>query len=71
MSLARLAADLSSSQGNFASFDVSIWIWMGFLALISVLLIIDLLVVTARRSLRDFQVDGRKITVGRMVHHSP
>jgi hypothetical protein len=44
---------------------------MGFLALISVLLIIDLLVVTARRSLRDFQVDGRKITVGRMVHHSP
>jgi hypothetical protein len=45
VSLARLAAESSSSQGNFASFDVSIWIWMGFLALISVLPIIDLLVV--------------------------
>ena len=44
MSLAVLA-ESSGSRENFASFDVPIWIWFAFLALISVLLIVDLLLV--------------------------
>jgi TerC family integral membrane protein len=43
--LAVLASQSSGSRENFASFDVPIWIWFGFLALISVLLIVDLLLV--------------------------
>ena len=45
MSLAVLASESSGSRDNFASFDVPIWIWFAFLALISVLLIVDLLLV--------------------------
>jgi tellurite resistance protein TerC len=45
VSLAVLASESSGSRDNFASFDVPIWIWFGFLALISVLLIVDLLLV--------------------------
>ena len=45
MSLAVLASESSGSRENFASFDVPIWIWFAFLALISVLLIVDLLLV--------------------------
>ena len=40
-----LASESSGSRDNFASFDVPIWVWFGFLALISVLLIVDLLLV--------------------------
>src|SRR4029453_1569847 len=40
--LALLASESSGSRDNFASFDVPIWIWFAFLALISVLLIVDL-----------------------------
>jgi tellurite resistance protein TerC len=43
--LAVLASESSGSRDNFASFDVPIWIWFAFLALISVLLIVDLLLV--------------------------
>jgi tellurite resistance protein TerC len=43
--LAVLASESSGSRENFASFDVPIWIWFAFLALISVLLIVDLLLV--------------------------
>jgi tellurite resistance protein TerC len=42
---ALLAPESSASRENFASFDVPIWIWFAFLALISVLLIVDLLLV--------------------------
>jgi tellurite resistance protein TerC len=45
MSLAVLASESSGSRENFASFDVPIWIWFAFLALISLLLIVDLLLV--------------------------
>ncbi len=45
MSLAVLASESSGSRGNFADFDVPIWIWLGFLALVSTLLIADLLLV--------------------------
>jgi tellurite resistance protein TerC len=45
VSLAVLASESSGSRENFASFDVPIWIWFAFLALISVLLIVDLLLV--------------------------
>jgi tellurite resistance protein TerC len=45
VSLAVLASESSSSRENFASFDVPIWIWVAFLALISTLLIADLLLV--------------------------
>ena len=45
MSLAVLASESSGSRENFASFDVPIWVWFAFLALISVLLIVDLLLV--------------------------
>jgi TerC family integral membrane protein len=43
--IAVLASDSSGSRENFASFDVPIWVWFAFLALISVLLIVDLLLV--------------------------
>ncbi|MGH9248536.1 MAG: TerC family protein [Acidimicrobiales bacterium] len=45
MSLAVLASESSGSRENFASFDVPIWIWFAFIALISALLIVDLLLV--------------------------
>jgi tellurite resistance protein TerC len=45
VSLALLASESSGSRENFASFDVPIWIWFAFLALISFLLIVDLLLV--------------------------
>ncbi|HET6835199.1 MAG TPA: TerC family protein [Acidimicrobiales bacterium] len=45
MPFALLAPESSASRENFASFDVPIWIWFAFLALISVLLIVDLLLV--------------------------
>jgi tellurite resistance protein TerC len=45
VSLAVLASESSGSRDNFASFDVPIWIWVAFLALISTLLIVDLLLV--------------------------
>ena len=45
MSVAVLASESSGSRENFASFDVPIWVWFAFLALISVLLIVDLLLV--------------------------
>src|SRR5918999_4439721 len=44
-SLAVLASDSSSSDENFASFEVAPWIWVAFVALISVLLVADLLLV--------------------------
>ncbi len=44
-SLAVLAQESSSSDGNFASFDVAPWIWVAFLVFISVLLVADLLIV--------------------------
>jgi tellurite resistance protein TerC len=45
-SLAVLAQESSSSSdGNFASFDVAPWIWVAFLVFISVLLVADLLIV--------------------------
>ncbi|HEX8802986.1 MAG TPA: TerC family protein [Acidimicrobiales bacterium] len=44
MSLALLASE-SSSEGNFASFHVPIWIWVAFLAFVSALLVVDLLLV--------------------------
>jgi len=45
VSLAVLASESSNSRENFASFDVPIWIWAAFLALVSTLLIVDLLLV--------------------------
>jgi tellurite resistance protein TerC len=47
-SLAVLASESSSSEGNFASFDVPVWVWIAFLAFVTALLIIDLLVVHRR-----------------------
>ena len=47
-SLAVLASQRSGSSGssdNFASFDVAPWIWVAFLAFVSVLLVADLLLV--------------------------
>jgi tellurite resistance protein TerC len=43
--IAALAAETSGSRQNFASFDVPIWVWVAFLALISTLLVADLLLV--------------------------
>ena len=43
-SLAVLAQE-SSSDGNFASFDVAPWIWVAFLAFVTLLLVADLLLV--------------------------
>lgn len=44
-SLAMLASESSGSGGNFASFEVAPWIWVAFLAFVTALLMIDLLVV--------------------------
>jgi tellurite resistance protein TerC len=43
--LTLLASETSGSRENFASFDVPIAIWVGFLALVTALLLVDLLVV--------------------------
>ena len=45
LSPALLASESSSSRDNFASFDVAPWIWVAFLAFVTVLLIVDLLLV--------------------------
>jgi tellurite resistance protein TerC len=45
VSLAVLASESSGSRENFASFHVPIWVWFAFIALISALLIVDLLLV--------------------------
>ena len=45
VSLSLLASESSGSRENFASFEVAPWIWVAFLALISTLLIADLLLV--------------------------
>lgn len=44
MSIALLAAEPSSSA-NFVNFDVSVAVWVGFIAVVSALLIVDLLLV--------------------------
>src|SRR5918998_6235446 len=44
-SLAVLASDSSSSEGNFASFEVAPWIWVAFLAFVTLLLVADMLLV--------------------------
>ena len=44
-SLALVRRESSSKDENFASFDVPIWVWVAFLAFVSTLLIVDLLVV--------------------------
>jgi tellurite resistance protein TerC len=40
-----LASESSGADGNFASFDVAPWIWVAFLAFVTLLLVVDLLVV--------------------------
>ena len=45
MFLSVLASESSSSDENFASFHVPIWIWVAFLAFVTALLILDLLLV--------------------------
>ena len=40
-----LLAASSSTSENFASFDTPVWAWVGFLALVVALLLVDLLVV--------------------------
>jgi tellurite resistance protein TerC len=45
VSLALLAADADSRRENFVNFDVPIGIWVGFIVVISALLIVDLLLV--------------------------
>ena len=47
-SLALVASESTSQDDNFASFHVPIWIWVAFLAFITTLLIVDLLVVHRR-----------------------
>jgi tellurite resistance protein TerC len=44
-SLAVLASDSSSSDENFASFEVAPWIWVAFLVFVTALLVADLLIV--------------------------
>jgi len=48
VSFAVLASEQSSSDGNFASFDVPVWVWVVFLAFVTVLLVGDLLLVHRR-----------------------
>jgi tellurite resistance protein TerC len=48
LSYAVLASEASSSNENFASFDVPVWMWVAFLAFVSVLLVGDLLLVHRR-----------------------
>ncbi len=45
LSTAMLASESSGSRENFASFEVAPWIWVAFLAFVSLLLIVDLLLV--------------------------
>ncbi len=47
-SVAVLASESSGSDENFASFEVAPWIWVAFLAFITVLLVADLLLVHRR-----------------------
>jgi len=47
-SLAVMASESSSKDENFASFAVPIWVWVAFLAFVTALLIVDLLVVHRR-----------------------
>jgi tellurite resistance protein TerC len=44
-STALLASESSGSSENFASFEVAPWIWVAFLAFVSLLLVVDLLLV--------------------------
>ena len=44
-SLAVLASESSGSDDNFASFEVAPWIWVAFLAFVTLLLVADLLIV--------------------------
>src|SRR5690606_5717202 len=44
-SLAVLASESSGSRDNFASFEVAPWIWVAFLAFVTLLLVADLLIV--------------------------
>jgi tellurite resistance protein TerC len=44
-SLAVLASESSGSDENFASFEVAPWIWVAFLAFVTLLLVADLLIV--------------------------
>jgi tellurite resistance protein TerC len=46
--LSALASESSSSDENFASFHVPIWIWVAFLAFVTALLVVDLLLVHRR-----------------------
>ena len=43
--VALLASESSSSNDNFVSFDVAPWIWVAFLAFVTFLLVVDLLLV--------------------------
>jgi tellurite resistance protein TerC len=43
--IAVLASDAGSTSGDFANFDVPLWIWAAFVAFVATLLIIDLLLV--------------------------
>jgi len=45
VSVAALLASESGSNENFASFHVPVWVWVAFLAFVSVLLVADLLLV--------------------------
>ena len=45
LSSAVLASESSGSRDNFASFEVAPWIWVAFLAFVSLLLVVDLLLV--------------------------
>ena len=40
-----LAPAVESSSGNFASFDVPLWVWVALIAAIVVMLVVDLLLV--------------------------
>jgi TerC family integral membrane protein len=44
-SVALLASESSGSRDNFASFEVAPWIWVAFLAFVTLLLVVDLLLV--------------------------
>jgi tellurite resistance protein TerC len=43
--LALLASEADSASENFVSFQVPLWIWVAFIAFVSVLLVVDLLLV--------------------------
>ena len=58
------ASSEAGSKENFASFHVPIWVWVAFLAFVSVLLVADLLLVhrTAHVSLVEHPD---------LLHHAP